>query len=136
MTAVALGLAAALAVVCVLVVSRPFLRAGRASDGSLGALSRADAQRLRLLEERDRLLAALQDVEFDRDSQKIADDDYHITRAALRRDVASVLVKLENAGIAPAQPDAGRPSGERASDQDAAGEAPQPPPATPEDDGS
>ena len=97
MTVVALALAAALAVVCVLVVARPFLRARRTPEESLGTLSQVDAERLRLLEERDRLLAALQDLEFDRESGKVAGKDYHTSRAVLRRDVAAVLVRLGEA---------------------------------------
>ena len=133
MTAAALGLAAALAVVCVLLVALPLVRERRAPDGSMEALSGADTRRLQLLEERDRLLAALQDLELDRDLQKISEDDYQLMRAALRRDVGSVLVKLDATGPRPAQG-----SGETAADArgpglDVAGEASRPPPAADDD---
>ena len=132
-TVAALGLAAALAVACVLLVALPLVRERRTPDGSAEALPDADTQRLRLLEERDRLLAAVQDLELDRDLQKISDEDYQFMRASLRRDVGSVLVKLDAAGPRPTQGSGATAADARESSLDVPGEASQPSPAADDD---
>jgi hypothetical protein len=87
---VALALGALLAVACVVFVARPLLRSGRAD-----ALARPDEDRLRLLEERDRALAALKELEFDHRTGKISDEDYRGLVGPLRRQAGEALRALE-----------------------------------------
>ncbi|MFQ5426372.1 MAG: hypothetical protein ACE5EV_04760 [Gaiellales bacterium] len=95
MGVLALALAAALAIVTVLLVAWPLVRARRADEPEFRDPTPAELDMLRLLEERDRVLAALQELEFDRRSEKIAEDDYEFLRASLRRDAANVLERLD-----------------------------------------
>ena len=93
MEALALVLAALLAVAAVVFVARPFLRE---PDGREGEPSDAtDAERLRLAEERDRVLAALKELEFDHRTGKISDADYRDLVGPLRRRAAEALRALE-----------------------------------------
>ena len=93
----ALVLAAALAVACVLFVARPFLREPAADDDRLGEPTAAERARLRLLEERDRALAALKELEFDHRTGKIADADYRALVGPLRRQAGEALRALAQA---------------------------------------
>ena len=61
----ALVLAAALAVACVVAVALPFLREPEPESDALDELDEDERRRLELLEERDRALAALKELEFD-----------------------------------------------------------------------
>jgi hypothetical protein len=91
----ALVLAAALAVVCVVYVARPFLRDPEPIDDRLDEPSEARRRRLALAEERDRALAALKELEFDHRTGKISDDDYRELVGTLRRRAAEALRALE-----------------------------------------
>ena len=95
MELVALILAASLAVACVAFVARPFLREPSARDDRLGVRGETEHARLRLLEERDRTLAALKELEFDHRTGKISDADYRELVAPLRRDAAAALAALD-----------------------------------------
>lgn len=92
----ALVLGAALAVLCVLFVARPFLRESEAQAGDLlderGPLER---EQLALAEERDRVLAALKELEFDHRTGKITDEDYRRLVGPLRVRAAEMLRALE-----------------------------------------
>ena len=55
----------------------------------------AERERLRLLEERDRALAALKELEFDHRTGKVSDDDYRELVGPLRREAADALRALE-----------------------------------------
>ena len=101
-TAIALALAGLLAVVCVLWVARPFVREPEPADDTLAA---PEERRLALLEERDRVLAELKQLEFDHRTGTVSDEDYRAQLGPLRRDVASALQAL-GAGK-------GRPADER-----------------------
>jgi hypothetical protein len=93
MTTAAMTLAALLAIAAVLIVARPFL--ARLRDGDdVPAENEAELERLHLLEERDRALAALKELEFDHRTGKISDDDYRQTVGGLRAEAASVLSAL------------------------------------------
>jgi hypothetical protein len=95
--AVALGLGAALAVVCVVLAARPFLRGSeREADVRAGAPG-PDERRIRLAEERDRALAALKELEFDHRTGKISDDDYRELVGRLRREAADAIRALDRA---------------------------------------
>jgi hypothetical protein len=97
MTTFALVLGAALAIACVIFVSRPFLRepAPAADADRLYAPDAATRQRLSLAEERDRALAALKELEFDHHTGKVSDDDYRTMVGPLRREAAEALKALE-----------------------------------------
>jgi hypothetical protein len=91
----AVALAAILAAVCVVLVARPFLREPEAADDSLEEPTPAERERLRLVEERDRALAALKELEFDHRTGKVADGDYREQLGALRRQAAEAIRALE-----------------------------------------
>ena len=94
MEVVALAFGALLAVACVVYVARPLLRPTRGD--SLSAAAPEEEGRLRLLEERDRGLAALKELEFDHRTGKISDEDYRALVGPLRQKVGEVLRALEH----------------------------------------
>jgi hypothetical protein len=94
----ALVLAAALAVACVVAVALPFLREPEPESDALNELGEDERRRLGLLEDRDRALAALKELEFDQRTGKISDEDYREQLGPLRRDAASALRALEQEG--------------------------------------
>jgi len=93
----ALVLGAVLAALCVVFVSRPFLREpALASDADrLYAPDAAERRRLSLAEERDRALQALKELEFDHRTGKVSDEDYRAAIGPLRRQAAEALKALE-----------------------------------------
>jgi hypothetical protein len=97
----ALVLAVALAVACVVFVARPFLREPAAEEELPRERDAAGEERLRLVEERDRALAALKELEFDHRTGKISDADYRELVGPLRREAAEAL-----AALAPERPPA------------------------------
>jgi hypothetical protein len=92
---IALVLGALLAAVCVVFFARPLLRPARGED-ALGPAEPAEEARLRLLEERDRALAALKELEFDHRTGKISDEDYRALVGPLRRTAGETLRALEH----------------------------------------
>jgi hypothetical protein len=90
----ALLLAAALAVVCVVVVALPFIREPEPESDALDDLDEQERARLALLEERDRALAALRELEFEHRTGTVSDEDYQSQIGALRRDAAAALQAL------------------------------------------
>jgi hypothetical protein len=92
---VPLLLAAALAVACVVWVARPFLREPEAIDDRLASPDELGRRRLALLEERDRALAALKELEFDHRTGQISNEDYRVLVGPLRRSAAEALRALE-----------------------------------------
>jgi hypothetical protein len=88
----ALVLGALLAVAAVVLVALPFLLGG---DDELDAVSEAAERRLALVDERDRALAALKELEFDQRAGKIDDDDYRALVGPLRRAAAQALQALD-----------------------------------------
>ena len=90
MTALVLG--GILAAAAVLLVALPFLLGG--SD-ELDALADEQEVRLELMDERDRALAALKELEFDHRSGKIDDTDYRTLVGPLRRAAAEALQALD-----------------------------------------
>ena len=91
----ALLLAAALAVVCVVAVALPFIREPEPESDALDELDEDERRRLELLEERDRALAALKELEFEHRTGTVSDDDYRAQVGSLRRDVAAALKALD-----------------------------------------
>jgi hypothetical protein len=104
LTWAALVLAAVLAVSCVVAVALPFLREPDPESDELHELDADEQRRLGLLEDRDRALAALKELEFDHRTGTISDEDYRAQLGPLRREAASALKALEEEG---------RPAGER-----------------------
>jgi hypothetical protein len=88
---VGLFLGAALAVLAVVFVARPFLRESVRGEGP----APADDARIHLLEQRDRALGALKELEFDHRTGKVSDADYRALVGPLRREVAVVLQALK-----------------------------------------
>jgi hypothetical protein len=98
MTAVALVVAATLAVLCVLYVARPFLRNPEPPSDVLPAPDELEQRRLKLIEERDRALDALRELEFDHRTGKLSDGDYRALVGPLRRRAANASRALEPRG--------------------------------------
>jgi hypothetical protein len=91
----ALILGGALAVLAVLYVARPFLREPAPARDRLGEPEQLERRRLELVEERDRALAALKELEFDHRTGKVTDEDYRAQVGPLRRRAAEALRALE-----------------------------------------
>jgi hypothetical protein len=91
---IALLLAAALAVVCVVVVALPFLREPDPETDALDELDEDERRRLELLEARDRALSALKELEFDHRTGTVTDQDYREQVGPLRREAATSLQAL------------------------------------------
>ena len=92
-----LGLVAGalLAVLAVLYVARPFLREPAPASDVLDEPGELERRRLELVEERDRALQALKELEFDHRTGKITDSDYREVLGPLRRRAAEALQALE-----------------------------------------
>jgi hypothetical protein len=103
----ALVLGAVLALIVVAFVARPFLREPAPASDRLDELDPAARARLDLVEERDRVLAALKELEFDHRTGKVTDEDYRAQIGPLRRRAAETLRALESGA---------QPRHERASD--------------------
>src|SRR5206468_2807020 len=91
----ALTLAAVLAVLAVVFVARPFLREPAPGSDRLDEPGELERRRLKLVEERDRALAALKELEFDHRTGKVTDDDYRAQVGPLRRGAAEALRALD-----------------------------------------
>jgi hypothetical protein len=95
MTALILG--ALIAVAAVVLVALPFIRNPHVDDDRIDAPSPEQERRLTLLDERDRALAALKELEFDHRTGKIGDEDYRALVGPLRRAAAEALRALDQA---------------------------------------
>ena len=93
MTWIVLGLA--LAAGAVVLVALPFLREPGAVDDRLDAPTDAQERRLLLVEERDRSLAALKELEFDHRAGSVDDEDYRALIGPLRQAAAAALRALD-----------------------------------------
>jgi hypothetical protein len=93
----ALLLGGVLAAACAVYVARPFLRepAVAPADDRLSALDERGVERLALVEERDRALDALKELELDHRTGKVSDEDYRALVASLRADAARAMKALE-----------------------------------------
>jgi hypothetical protein len=91
----ALALGAVLTLIVVAFVARPFLREPAPETDRLDELAPAERARLELMEERDRALAALKELEFDHRTKKVTDEDYRSQVGPLRRRAAEALKALD-----------------------------------------
>jgi hypothetical protein len=91
----ALVLGAVLAFAVVVFVARPFLREPAPASDVLNEPGELERRRLELVEERDRALAALKELEFDHRTGKVTDTDYREQIGPLRRRAAAALRALE-----------------------------------------
>jgi hypothetical protein len=91
----ALVLGGILAAVAVVFVARPFLREPAPASDRLDEPGELERRRLELVEERDRALAALKELEFDHRTGKVTDTDYRALVGPLRRRAAEALRALE-----------------------------------------
>jgi hypothetical protein len=91
-------LASLLAVAAVLYVARPFLREPEVRSDRLSEPDELERRRLALLEERDRALDALRELEFDHRTGKLSDADYRSLVGPLRRRAARARRALEPRG--------------------------------------
>lgn len=87
-------LGALIAAAAVVIVALPFIRA-TGDDEPFDTTTPAAEQRLALMEERDRALAALKELEFDHRTGKIDDVDYRTLVGPLRRAAAEALQALD-----------------------------------------
>ena len=90
MTALILG--ALLAVAAVALVSLPYFKG---EDDLIDVPDAKRERRIELIEERDRALAALKELEFDHRTGKIDDADYRALVGPLRRTAAEALQGLD-----------------------------------------
>jgi hypothetical protein len=95
MAVAAIVLAVAVAAGAVLLVAWPFLREPVTADDRLDAGSPEEAEWRELVEERDRVLAALKELEFAHRTGKIGDDAYRSQVGPLRRAAATALSRLD-----------------------------------------
>src|SRR5205823_6368285 len=91
----ALVLGGALAVAAVVFVARPFLREPAPASDRLDEPGELERRRLDLVEQRDRAVAALKELEFDHRTGKVTDEDYRELVGPLRRRAAEALRALE-----------------------------------------
>jgi hypothetical protein len=84
-----------LAVACVLLVARPFLRDPQPADDRLDQPAEREQEWIALAEERDRALAALKELEFDHRTGKVSDEDYRAQVGPMRRRAAEALRALD-----------------------------------------
>jgi hypothetical protein len=105
---IALLLAAVLAIAAIVAVALPFIREPEVAedDDRLAGVDPAARRRLQLLEERDRALAALSELELDHRTGKVSDEDYAAQIGPLRARAAAALRALDaESPPEPAEPD-------------------------------
>jgi histidinol-phosphate/aromatic aminotransferase/cobyric acid decarboxylase-like protein len=92
-----LSLGVVLAAAAVVIVALPFLRRPgiTAAEDRLDEPDELERRRLELAEERDRVLAALKELEFDHRTGKVSDEDYRALVGPLRKRAAEALRALE-----------------------------------------
>jgi hypothetical protein len=81
---------------CAVYVARPFLRepAVAAADDRLDRLDDRGRERLALVEERDRALDALKELELDHRTGKVSDEDYRALVVPLRAEAGRAMRAL------------------------------------------
>ncbi len=89
----------ALVLLVAAILARPFIQHAHPALEAPQAGENLDHQRSELLAERDRLLVALQELEFDHELGKIAAEDYPAQRAVLRQAAADVLRRLDQLAL-------------------------------------
>jgi hypothetical protein len=95
MTSLVLG--AILAAGAVLLTAMPFIQHADNLNAPLDGPTPEQEQRIAVIEERDRALAALKELEFDHRTGKIDDADYRSLVGPLRRTAADALRIIDEA---------------------------------------
>jgi hypothetical protein len=91
-----LFLVLALAILVGLFIARPLFRGSSGKPSPVeGPVESSEMKRSRLLADRDRLLTALQDLDFDNGLGKVPAENYPSQRAELRQMAADVLRQLD-----------------------------------------
>ena len=108
---VALLLAAVLAIAAIVAVALPFIREPEVPEelDRLAGVDPAERRRLQLLEERDRALAALSELELDHRTGKVSDEDYADQVGPLRARAAAALRAIDSPACGPGLAGARRP---------------------------
>ncbi|CAB4696368.1 MAG: hypothetical protein F2663_05220 [Actinobacteria bacterium] len=88
---ISLALGAILAALAVLLTALPFIQHADDLDAPLDGPTPEQERRIAVIEERDRALAALKELEFDHRTGKIDDTDYRELVGPLRRTAAEAL---------------------------------------------
>jgi len=91
----ALVLGALLAIGCVVAVALPYLRDPAPADDRLDRPGELEQRQLELSEVRDRALAALKELEFDRAMGKLSAKDFDEMSARLRTRALSLMRQLD-----------------------------------------
>jgi hypothetical protein len=88
-----------IAIVAVLLVLEPVLRAaaGKPVELAVPLFADSDDEEDPLLRRRDRALAALREIEFDRATSKLSDDDYVRLQAKYQAEALAVLREVDAA---------------------------------------
>jgi len=86
----------------VVAVAVPFLGAA-GNDAAIDGPTAAVARRLALIEQRDYVLGALKDLEFDHRTGKVTDEDYRGLVGPLRRQAAEAIQALDAAMQSPTE---------------------------------
>src|SRR5260221_6499776 len=92
------------ALVAVLLVLEPLLRAGRGPAAAPTPLfADSDDEDDPLLARRDRALAALKEIDFDRATGKLADDDYELLKAQFTAEALEALKAVDAIDQSPSE---------------------------------
>ena len=98
MNVLAVVLAGVVAAGAALLVAWPFLREPVVADDRLDAPGAEEERWRSLYDDRDRVLAALKELEFDHRTAKIGDEDYRSQIGALRQSAAAALRAIDRYG--------------------------------------
>jgi hypothetical protein len=94
------ALAGLLVATTVAFVARPFLRDPRPATDAGRRGSDADRARMDMLEELDRAIAAVKELDFDYRAGKLVEAEYREIRGRLRREAAAAFARLESEPLA------------------------------------
>jgi hypothetical protein len=85
-------------------IFKPFLTKSAAEKKESAEQTKIDHVRSSLLAEKERVLSALQELDFDHTLHKIPEEEYPVQRAALMTRAAEIMQALDEMGVATAAP--------------------------------
>jgi hypothetical protein len=100
----------AIAALVAMFIARPFVSTSAQSAGARRRSNEANPQRSILLAESERLMTALQELDFDYAMGKVPEEDYPTRRDSLRQAGANILRQLDNPAPAGKSQQASRPA--------------------------